>query len=144
MKIKINYEIKSYELQTADKNLTDISSPENVFNCLKDNFNPTQEEFYLLILDIKNKIIDKILISKGANNILYILPLDIIRPVILTNSNKIILAHNHPSGDCEPSEEDLKMTKKIKEACDLIGIVLLDHIIFSSEDYYSLKKGNLL
>ena len=63
---------------------------------------------------------------------------------LLCNASRIMVAHNHPSGDSSPSREDKKSTMKIKEACDLMGISLLDHIIIGEDEYFSFKAEGLL
>lgn len=142
MKYKI--ESKQYHIKVADSDATAISTPSTVFEALKEDFNPVQEEMYLLILNTKNKIIDKILISKGGHNSMAITPIEILRPIIMTNGNNFILAHNHPSGDINPSEEDITFTRKLKKAVDLLGLNLLDHVIYTDSDWYSFNKENLL
>ena len=63
---------------------------------------------------------------------------------LLCNASRIMIAHNHPSGNSEPSREDKKTTENIRKACDLIGIPLLDHIIIGEDEYFSFKGEGLL
>jgi DNA repair protein RadC len=141
---KINYEVKTYTIKVADSDAAKITSPETAFEILKDSFNPIQEDIYLLIVDTKGQVIEKLLVARGSMTSAVIRPSDILRPVLLTNGNRIILAHNHPSKNLEPSEDDIKFTRKIIKACDLIGIDFLDHLIFSDENNYSFKQNNLI
>ena len=142
MKYKI--EVKSYEIKVAEKESVALSSPETVFNIMKDSFSPISEEMHLLILNVKNQIIDKILISKGTYNSVMVTPLDIIRPLMLMAGNNFILSHNHPSGDVSPSEEDINFTSKIMKATKVVGLNMLDHVIYGSDNHYSFKKNGLM
>jgi len=144
MEVKYKVEVKEYSLKVAEKDAESISQPVTVFNMLKDNFNPVQEEMYILILNTKNTVIEKHLVSKGGMSSMLITPAEIFRPIFLTNGNKFILAHNHPSGQCEASIEDIEFTIKIKKASEICGLQLLDHVIYSSDSFKSLKKEGLL
>ena len=142
----MNYKIesKNYQINVADKEATVLDCPKIVFETLKEDFNATQEEMYLITLNTKNKIIEKTLISKGAHNTLMITPMEIFRPLMLSNGNNFIIAHNHPSGDTQPSEEDITFTRKIKKASEIMGCNLLDHLVYSDTEYYSFKSEGLL
>lgn len=83
-------------------------------------------------------------ISHGDLSASIIHPREIFKRAMLNNAASIILAHNHPSGNLEPSYEDKEMTKRLKNAGELLGIPLVDHIILSGEGYYSFKNHDLL
>ena len=68
-------------------------------------------------------------------------PAEILRTALLTGARSIILMHQHPSGECRPSEEDIRMTQRLAMAADLIGIQLLDHIIVGDDDTYSMSRN---
>ena len=140
MEIIYKASIKEYSLKVAEKDAVQLNKPELVFEMVKNDFNPVQEEMYLLILDTQNKIIEKHLLSKGAIDATVITPAEIFRPVFLTNGNKFILAHNHPSGNCTPSKEDVVFTNRIKNAAEVCGLHLLDHVIYSADEFISLRK----
>ncbi len=74
-----------------------ITTPFQVIDCLTDAFNPVSEEMYLLIMDIKNRVIEKHLVLKGGYNQLLLKPADIFRPLLMNGGDHFILAHNHPS-----------------------------------------------
>jgi DNA repair protein RadC len=141
---EIKYTTKTYSLKVAESESESLTTPDAVFDILKEDYNPLQEELYCLILNIKNKVIEKHLVCKGTHNALYIQPVDVIRPVLLTNGSRILLAHNHPSGEVSPSEDDIAFTRKIEQACKLMGIELLDHVVYSDNEYYSFKKQGIL
>jgi len=107
-----------------------ISCAEDVYNYFKDRLkDKKQEEFWVILLSTKNNIISEHFITKGVLDSAIIHPREVFRPAIKNSASKIILVHNHPSGDPSPSEEDLDITKKIIEVGDELGIRVLDHVI---------------
>jgi len=97
------------------------------------------KEFFLVaLLSRNNKILGVSLIGIGSTNGTCINIKEILQLAIKTNSSSVIICHNHPSGNLSPSDQDISITKKIKEACKLFDILLLDHIILTREGYYSL------
>ncbi|MFP4117302.1 MAG: RadC family protein [Candidatus Woesearchaeota archaeon] len=102
--------------------------------------NRMQEELIGIFLDTKNKIIQAEKLYKGTLNYIAIHPRDVLREAVRCNCAGIILAHNHPSGDPVPSNEDIEITKRIAEASKIISIPLLDHIIIG-DDYHSMKEN---
>ena len=88
-----------------------------------------QECFVLLVLDVKNTITGHCFISKGLLDRAHVHAREVFRPAIINGSAKIIIAHNHPSGDIEPSKQDREVTTTLCEAGELLGIELVDHLI---------------
>ncbi|ACI19434.1 RadC family protein [Dictyoglomus thermophilum] len=122
-----------------------ISNPYDAFLIFKeDMFDLKEEHLFCIYMDIKNKCLSKRLIAKGDLNIVYASPRDIFKYALQENSAKIILAHNHPSGDLTPSEDDVIFTKRLIEAGKILGIEVLDHLIIHNEDYLSLKEKNFI
>ena len=118
-----------------------IKTAEDVFNYYVDELQDKKKEhFYALLLDTKNQIISEELISVGTLNSSLIHPREVFNPAIKASSNSIILIHNHPSGDCEPSKEDEVVTKMLYNAGDLLGIKVLDHVIIGRDSFTSLKE----
>ena len=99
----------------------------------------TDEHFVMLALDTKNKIVGAFTITIGTINSSLVNTRGIFQKALLCNASKIILAHNHPSGNSEPSKEDISVTKNINECGELLGIELLDHIVIGDNEYTSLK-----
>lgn len=91
------------------------------------------EHVLTLMLNTKNKIIGYHINYIGSNNSCIFEPKGIIQTALVTGATQIIVAHNHPSGDPEPSSNDLRSTRRLEEACDLIGLPLLDHIIVTDD-----------
>ncbi|MGM5485148.1 MAG: RadC family protein [Nanobdellota archaeon] len=108
----------------------EITKPEDVYNMFYDDMKgKKREHFYALFLDTKNRVIKKELISVGTLNQSIVHPRDVFREAIRNSAASIILMHNHPSGDPQPSEEDRKITEVMKRSGELIGIKVLDHIV---------------
>ena len=103
-----------------------------------------QEEFWLLLLNQAAKVIDKVRISKGGIDQTTVDVRSIMREAILLRATQIAMVHNHPSGNLKPSNEDINITNKIKKACDLLNIRLIDHVIVTETHFYSFHDHGLL
>src|SRR3989344_6480920 len=121
-----------------------IYSPKEIANELKNIKNIKKEYFYLFCLDSRNKVIKKELVSVGTLNTSLVHPREVFEPAIRNLSAQLVIAHNHPSGDINPSEEDLNITAKLVKAGELLGINILDHIVIAKDNYFSFKENNLL
>lgn len=100
--------------------------------------NEPEEVLYLLGLDSKNNIIGFLEIGRGTIDSIQTTPREIFKRALIMNCNKIILTHNHPSGDPTPSKCDYKMTENVKYISEILGIQLLDHIIIGDNENYSI------
>ncbi len=96
-----------------------------------------REHFLVLGLDAKHRIIGINVVSIGSLSLAIVHPREVFKPLILMNAAAWICAHNHPSGDVMPSQEDRVLTKRLREAGELLGINLLDHLILAGETCYS-------
>ena len=103
-----------------------------------------KEIFKVVLLNTKNEIITDVDISMGTLNSSLVHPREVYREAIIRSSNKIILLHNHPSGNAEPSKEDKSVTNRLKECGELIGIEVIDHIIIGDGIYFSFKENMLI
>ena len=103
-----------------------------------------QEVFGVLILNTKFKIVAVHEVSRGTLNASLVHPREVFKPAILHNAAAIICFHNHPSGDPEPSEEDIRITKRLVEAGKIIGIEIVDNIIVGDDRYTSLKEIGMI
>lgn len=101
-----------------------------------------KEHFVMLSLDARNNLIKESDISIGTLNASVVHPREVFKEAIQCSAASIIIAHNHPSGDVNPSDEDIAMTKRLKEAGKILGIEILDHVIVARNDHYSLMKKN--
>lgn len=127
-----------------DKQAGLVLAPRAVAEKMSDERTSKKEHFVVFFLDTQNQVIRKELVSIGTLNASIIHPREVFEPAIKFLASHIIVAHNHPSGSLEPSDEDLSVTKRLKEAGQLLGIQLLDHVIVTATGYSSLKEQNLL
>jgi DNA repair protein RadC len=121
-----------------------ISEASEVYKLFNQFSEEKQELFLVVSLNTKNKIINTHISSIGTLDSSTIHPRDIFREAIRNNASGIILIHNHPSGDVNPSNEDLKVTKLLKNISNIIGIKLLDHLIISKDQFFSFQESGLL
>jgi len=118
-----------------------ISCAKDVFDLFHERLkDEKQENFYVLMLDTKNNIIGEQLISKGILDASIIHPREVFKPAIKNSAAKIILVHNHPSGDATLSFEDKEMTEKLIDAGEQIGINVLDHVVIGKDEWGSWKE----
>lgn len=116
-----------------------ITSPKDIYNLFIDELRYEKKELIkLIILNIKNNIIKIVDLGTGGTNFALLEPKDVLSEVIKINAPKMILVHNHPSGNPNPSKQDLLVTKRIEECAKLFGIELLDHIVIGSLGYESI------
>lgn len=103
------------------------------------------ECFICITLNGSHKIIGVYVVSQGLVNRTLVHPREVFRPAILDNSTAVIIAHNHPSGNLTPSLEDREVTRRMKQAGDILGIKVLDHLIVapSLHGYFSFLEGNI-
>lgn len=103
------------------------------------------EEFYTLYLDTKNHVVGMEMISRGTLNASLIHPREVFKGAILANAKSIILAHNHPSGDTEPSSSDKNVTENLVKAGKLLDLRVLDHVIVGRDgDYFSFRDSSMI
>ena len=100
--------------------------------------NDPDEHFYVLALDTKNRINHIYEAAKGGSDSVTMNVRDLFRCAVLANASGIIVAHNHPSGDTEPSQQDVVITKRIKEACELLGFRFMDSLVVTSQSFQSI------
>lgn len=116
-----------------------VNGPEDVYKAMKFLEAEDREMLYALHLDAKNQIIAMEIVTVGTLTNSLIHPREIFKGAILNNSARIILVHNHPSGDATPSEDDLTVTERCMNAGELLGIEVIDHVIIGAGDYRSIK-----
>jgi len=103
-----------------------------------------KEHFIGIYFNEQTKIERAELISIGILNACLVHPRETFRPALAISATKIIALHNHPSSDLEPSEDDLATTRRLQQAGDILGIELLDHIVFNERKYFSMKEHELI
>jgi DNA repair protein RadC len=120
------------KVKEASNNL--IRTPEQTSKQCQDIADLSQEAFQIITLNSKNMMIDRHLITLGILNASLVHPREVFRPCIQDSAAALILIHNHPSGDITPSAEDIRITKKMIEAGNIIDIKPLDHVIVAKKD----------
>ncbi|MCK4736006.1 MAG: DNA repair protein RadC, partial [Methanophagales archaeon] len=122
-----------------------IKSVEDVVNYYKPYLRDLKKEvFKVMLLDGRNKIINDIAISEGSLTASVVHPREVIKEAIKESAAAIIFVHNHPSGEPKPSEEDIEITNRLVQACDLVGIRALDHVIIGGDGYMSFVDAGLM
>ncbi len=103
-----------------------------------------KEVFLALLLDAKNRLIKEVQISEGSLSASIVHPREVFAPVLRESAAGVLFVHNHPSGDPTPSQEDIEITKRLKQVGDIMGVRVLDHIIIGNGEYVSLADRGLL
>lgn len=127
-------------------NADNLNNPKAITNMLNTCFsmNRLAEEYlYLIALDTKNKPVGVFEVSHGTVNASLISPREIFIRLLLVGASYFVISHNHPSGDCTPSKEDIQVTRRLKECADMMGLSLLDHIIIG-DGYNSLRESGYI
>jgi len=105
---------------------------------------PLYECFYAMYINRATKVLSVMLISEGGTCGTFVDIKKVLAPAILQNASGIILSHNHPSGNTEPSESDKDLTNRIVKSASLMGIKILDHVILTEESFYSFADNGLI
>lgn len=116
-----------------------IHQPADAAAYLSHMKNLKQEHFVVITLTTRSRVIRRHVISKGTLDGALVHPREAFYPAIGDNAAKIILAHNHPSGDCNPSDDDIAVTKRLVTAGKILGIAVVDHMIIARGGHYSLQ-----
>lgn len=136
--------LKLVKVGDMEIKLNKITSPSNVYDILENYIGDSdREHFVILLLNTKNEINAIHTVSTGSLNASIVHPREVFKIAIIKNSCSIILAHNHPSGKTDPSNEDINITNRLIDAGNLLGIKVLDHVIIGN-GYLSFKEKNLI
>ena len=149
--IKAALEIGKRLMREEAERKTKIRTVKDVVEYVGDYYAPylrdkEKEFFNIILLDVRNKVIDNIELSKGSVSASVVDVKEIIKEATKKTASAIIMVHNHPSGDAEPSNEDIEITRRVVEACSLVGIKVLDHIVIgkNKDDYVSFVDRGLI
>ncbi|MBI3366535.1 DNA repair protein RadC [Candidatus Roizmanbacteria bacterium] len=121
-----------------------VMKPKDVWNEFMEIRGSQKEHFVVFYLNVRNQIIQKEIISIGILNTSLVHPREVFEPAVKHLAAQILISHNHPSGDCTPSDEDMELTKRLIDAGKILGIEIIDHVIVSAQQWYSLKEHLLL
>lgn len=137
-----------YASKSPKQEFPKITTPKEAVNVLRQVWDgdtiQLKEEFVVLLLNNAKKCLGWSKISSGGATATIVDPASIFQVALLANATSIILAHNHPSGNVEPSNADRKLTKRIKKSGKMLGITVEDHIILTASKYKSLKASNII
>ncbi len=121
------------------------TDPAQVFEFYRYRYREQRKEYFLaMLLDGKNRILREVQISEGSLNQSIVHPREVFMPAVRESAAAIILVHNHPTGDPTPSREDLAITRRLREAGEIMGIKVLDHIIIGDEQFTSFVSQGLM
>ena len=121
-----------------------VKSPGEAVSLVKGRLKGKKREHFLaLLLDTRSQLIKVSEISVGSLDTSIVHPREVFKEAISASAASIIFVHNHPSGDPEPSEDDIKLTKRLVQAGEIVGIDVLDHVIVTDKDYVSMKREGL-
>ena len=157
MQVKLDNSFKVRELQVRFKSTrynspAKIGAPEDLLMFLRPMIkNQPRERLYSVALSSGNQVVGFEIVSQGTANASLAVASEVFKAVLLTNASAVILAHNHPSGNCDPSAEDRETAERISLAAQLLGIEFLDFLVVTEDSYYSfaqsepstLKKGGV-
>ena len=122
-----------------------ISSPNDAYEMIREQLKDLdREQFIIACLNTKNEPTNISVVAVGTLNKAIIHPREVFKTAILSNAANVIAFHNHPSGDTEPSQQDIQLTNRLYEAGELLGIKLLDHLIIGDGTFTSLKEKGYL
>ena len=130
--------------RTSQEDRLNFLNPEDVYNYLRYKIgHKKQEEVVVLALNTKNQLCSENVVAIGGVNHASVAPRDIFREAVKIGAYAVIIAHNHPSGDPTPSQEDISFTGRLLKASEILGVRLLDHIIIGENKYISMKAERL-
>ena len=121
-----------------------LKTPEDVAALVKARLKEKKKEYFLaILLDTRSQLIKVAEISVGSLDTIVVHPREVFKEAISASAASVIFVHNHPSGNPEPSEDDRKLTKRLAEAGEIVGIDVLDHVIITDKKYLSMKREGL-
>lgn len=122
-----------------------LRSSEDVFRHFRERLEREKRElFYVVLLNNKNRKIREVKISEGSLTASLVHPREVYNPVIRESAAAVVFVHNHPSGDPAPSQEDIEITRRLKDVGDVMGIRVLDHVVIGFDRYFSFSDRGLL
>ena len=130
------YKLKIQLKHCRDTATVVLDRPEATVKCFEDLSRQPQETVCVACLDTRNQLIVRHTVFVGSTDMVFFNPREILRTALLAMATRIVVVHNHPSGIPDPSRDDLEVTAKLNEACETIGIELLDHVIIGREGQF--------
>ena len=118
-----------------------LQDPARVYELLRDVAHAEREQFHVILMDVRCRLIKTVKISEGSLSQCPVAPRDVLREALRAGSHGVIFAHNHPSGAIDPSPEDCELTERLRAASELVGLTARDHLIVASSGYYSFVEA---
>jgi DNA repair protein RadC len=138
--LKAAFELGRRLEATPSEGKAQVKSPEDVVNVVGGRLKGKKREYFLtLLLDTRNRLIRVATVSMGSLDSSIVHPREVFKEAISASAASVIFVHNHPSGDAEPSEDDIELTRRLVEAGKVLGIAVLDHVIVGDGVFMSLK-----
>ncbi len=142
--IKAAFELASRLDSEPVGKLDSVKAPEAVNALVRGRLRGKKKEHFLtLLLDTRGQVIKTVEVSVGSLDASIVHPREVFREAMSASAASVIFVHNHPSGNCEPSAEDIELTKRLVQAGEIVGINVLDHVIIADADFVSLKRKGL-
>lgn len=117
-----------------------ITGPHDVAKLVAPLVGRRQEVFCVLLLDTRHRLLRRMTVSIGTLGAALVHPRDVFREAIRRNVSAVVLVHNHPSGDPEPSRDDIELTQRLAKVGNLVGIEVIDHVVVAKDGYISLRE----
>lgn len=111
--------------------------PTSVYELMRDVAGENAEEFHVVLLDVRGRLLGRRLISRGSLTVCPVVPRDVLRAVIREGAHGVVFVHNHPSGDPMPSPEDHDLTERLRAAAEIVGVTARDHVVVAARGYFS-------
>lgn len=122
-----------------------VSRPADVYELVRPEMEHlVQEQVRVVLLDTRCRVLDVVLVYQGNVSSVNFRAAEVLREAVITNAPSVVLVHNHPSGDPEPSPPDIALTKELVKAGEILGIEVADHVIVGRDAFVSLKERKLL
>jgi len=118
-----------------------LQNPARVYELLRDVAHAEREQFHVVLLDVRCRLIKTARISEGSLTQCPVAPRDVLREPLRAGAHGVIFVHNHPSGSIDPSTEDCDLTERLRAACDLVGLTARDHLILAASRYFSFVEA---
>ena len=133
------------ERRSSYGDLKKLEASKDVFETFRHVFEDSdREKFVVVPVDAKHRVLGYSVVAIGSLTAALVHPREVLKVVILANAAAFLILHNHPSGDPAASPEDRQITRRIREASELLGIRLLDHVIFGTESFYSFVERGVM
>ena len=143
--LRAAFELGSRLARTPLRRGEKLQSPEQVYACFGPRLRGARQEvFYVLLLDSRSRLIGEVEVSRGSLNQSLVHPREVFAPALREHAAAILVLHNHPSGDPNPSREDHEVTRRLVRAGEILGVRLVDHVVVGAQGYRSFARSGWL